>query len=332
MLSRIAIRLIAGAAAVGAALTCPSGSVAFPPPSSSSSSLLSASASVCVSEETAFVEAMRYLEANLPSFDVTNKVTLGFPEQPGQYLTTDISGVASVGANVSVSTRSMYPWAASVGREMFLEYVVPYASVNEGRSNWRPLLLEAVQSLLAGSNFDAMITADVAALINKGLWSGVLGKNIVFKSSQTPLIYDPMSTIAFGFASCTGISLLYIDALRSAGIAARLAGTPAWNRDVSHGNHNWVEVWLPEENQWVFIEGGPAGGTDETLFNACDKWFCEPGHFANGTTVFAARFEQASHTRYPMAWDPHNTEIPGEDRTAYYQAACSKCPAAQSHA
>jgi transglutaminase-like putative cysteine protease len=269
------------------------------------------------------------MESNLPSFDATNKVTLGFPEQPGQYLSTDITGIASVGANLSVSTRSVYPWAMAVSRDLFLEYVVPYASVNEGRNNWRPLLLEAVRTLLGDAESTARLTtADVAAIINNGLWSGVLGKPIEFKSSQTPVIYDPMSSITFGFASCTGISLLYIDALRSAGIAARLAGTPAWNRDASHGNHNWVELWLPERGEWAFVEGGPAGGADETLFDPCDKWFCEPGHFANGTMVFAARFDQSSSTRYPMAWDPHNTEIPGEDRSAYYQATCSKCPGA----
>ena len=40
---------------------------------------------------------------------------------------------------------------------------------------------------------------------------------IKFGSEQTPLVYDPMSTMLFGYASCTGISLLLIDALRTAG-------------------------------------------------------------------------------------------------------------------
>ena len=31
-----------------------------------------------------------------------------------------------------------------------------------------------------------------------------LGHNVTFKSSQTPLIFDPMSTLVFGYASCTG--------------------------------------------------------------------------------------------------------------------------------
>ena len=41
--------------------------------------------------------------------------------------------------------------------------------------------------------------------VNEYVWErGYLGNEVVFKSSQTPLIYDPMSTIVFGYASCTG--------------------------------------------------------------------------------------------------------------------------------
>ena len=56
------------------------------------------------------------------------------------------------------------------------------------------------------------------------------------------MIFYPMSTMVFGYASCTGISILYVDALRSVGIPARLVGTPAWHGKENDGNHNWVEV------------------------------------------------------------------------------------------
>ena len=79
--------------------------------------------------------------------------------------------------------------------------------------------------------------------VNEYLWErGYLGNEVVFKSSQTPLIYDPMSTIVFGYASCTGVSILFGDALRAAGVPARMAGTPAWNGNPHNGNHNWIEV------------------------------------------------------------------------------------------
>ena len=94
---------------------------------------------------------------------------------------------------------------------------------------------------------------DLVRTINENMWvRSYLGNDVVFKSSQTPLIYDPMSAIVFGFASCTGekqrdfktitnneerkkcsgVSILFADALKSAGIPARVAGTPAWNGEI----------------------------------------------------------------------------------------------------
>ena len=119
----------------------------------------------------------------------------------------------------------------------------------------------------------------------------------------------------------------FVAALRVAGVAARLVGTPAWRGDPKNGNHNWVEVY--RGGDWAFIEARPAGG-GETLDDPCDKWFCDPAHFpadpANRTSVFAARFDRhANESVYPMAWDPPNRDVPGVDRTADYFAACSQC-------
>ena len=173
----------------------------------------------------------------------------------------------------------------------------------------------------------------MALLINSKLWSTLgsqfspRGAPITFKSEQTPLIYDPLSTVLFGSASCTGISITYVDALRSAGIPARLVGTPAWHGKVEDGNHNWVEVWLGNQIGWKFIEGAPAGA-GETFENPCSMWFCNPSHFnKSGTQVFAATYGESGpgSIHYPMAWDLDNTGVVGVDRSAYYNAVCSAC-------
>jgi transglutaminase-like putative cysteine protease len=39
-----------------------------------------------------------------------------------------------------------------------------------------------------------------------------------------------------------------VDACRSVGIPARVAGTPMWTN--MRGNHTWVEVW---DRDWHFI-------------------------------------------------------------------------------
>jgi len=165
----------------------------------------------------------------------------------------------------------------------------------------------------------------IVNVINTHLWQGsYLGNNVEFKSSQTPLIYDPMSTIVYGYASCTGVSILFADALRCAGIPTRIAGTPAWNGEAGNGNHNWVEVYDHRTQEWYFIEATPAG-SGETLGNPCDKWFCTPAKMKGGTQVFATRWDKSSNTVYPMAWDLDNLEVPGINMTDYYQNVCNKC-------
>ena len=121
------------------------------------------------------------------------------------------------------------------------------------RNNWRPYLTEVVDKILS-DHLDISDTnlemEDLVRTINENMWvRSYLGNDVVFKSSQTPLIYDPMSAIVFGFASCTGekqrdfkaimkkekysgVSILFADALKSAGIPARVAGTPAWNGEI----------------------------------------------------------------------------------------------------
>ena len=137
-----------------------------------------------------------------------------------------------------------------------------------------------------------------------------------------------MSTMLFGYASCTGVSILYIDALRTLGIPARLVGTPGWNGSVANGNHNWVEVWLGNDDSegWKFIEGLPAGGSSETFQDPCDKWFCSEANFDDNqkTKVYAAQYSD-TEISFPMAWDLENLDIPGIDRTKYYHDSCKSC-------
>ena len=204
---------------------------------------------------------------------------------------------------------------------IFRDYVLPYASANEPRTHWHGLLAKAVEPILVALPRHASIS-DVAEAINSEFWQNVGG--VKFHSGQTPLIFDPVSTVAFGYASCTGVSTTYIAALRVAGVPARLVGTPAWLGDPAKGNHNWVELW--DGASWRFWEGRPAGG-GETLTNPCDKWFCKAARFpVNATKVYAARFDRrANQSIYPLAWDPSNLDTPGVDRTDAYVQMCSNC-------
>jgi len=242
--------------------------------------------------------------------------------------------VASVAVNMSLDARmntTVTPWAQFVPKDIFNNFVLPYANLNEGRTNARALLAEALLTILQqnkATTFDDAISAvnGYGDASFGSVWTALSKQKIYFKSSQTPLIYDPMSVIAFGYASCTGVSVMLVDALRAVGVPARVVGTPAWHNKTENGNHNWIEAWRGAEKGWAFIEAKPAG-QGETLDNPCNKWFCNKDHFPvpNDTPVFAAQFDRSSGVVYPMAWDPDNEAIPGVDRTAYYAETCSKC-------
>ena len=129
-------------------------------------------------------------------------------------------------------------------------------------------------------------------------------KPIFFKSGQTPLIFDPMSTIGFGYASCTGISILFCNALRAVGVPARVVGTPAWYGNRTNGNHNWVEVYVgaasndndndndvADEDSWKFLEGLPANPNDSLNGDPCQRWFCDTSRYPS-SKVYAARMSR----------------------------------------
>ncbi|GMI26550.1 hypothetical protein TrCOL_g1057 [Triparma columacea] len=279
----------------------------------------------CMSFDDAYASAYDFLYENLPSYDVTNAASLGFhsssiPDTDGLE-----DGIATLALNVSLEALQSYEWAKGVEQEIFNEYVAAYANVNEARTNIRPLLSSAMSAIIDAADEAPTDVSSVVSLINSNMWKSEtnnLSQTVVFKSSQTPLIYDPMSTLVYGFASCTGVSILFVDALRSVGVPARIAGTPAWNDVYENGNHNWIEVY--DGGEWNFIEAAPAGG-GESLSNPCDKWFCSPAKMANGTKFYAARWDKSQGTVYPMAWDLDNAEVPGDDRTEYYQSACGQC-------
>ena len=313
--------------------------------------------------EDAVSDCYAFLFKNIMPCDMINAASLGFQsdfEHPiiestrgytklkrQMHLPDGLStGIVKSTIYMALESTIRYPWMQTIPKSIFMEYVLPFAVVNEARTHWRPIIHDAIQPtlqrLLDTSN---STIEDVVREVNKDLWTA-LGKltvsyndrgeeyiqtdPIVFKAGQTPLVYDPMSIMQFGYGSCTGLSILLIDALRCAGIPARLCGTPAWNGYVERGNHNWIEVYSVAKKNWLFLE--PAYGdygsenADNMNKNPCERWFCNKEMF-EGTKVFATRYdrEKSGGVFYPMAWDIDNMSVPGVDRTQCYIDICSKC-------
>jgi len=266
-------------------------------------------------------ELYQYLRSNLMPFDLPNAVSLGFG---GEGLPDGLSdGIVGPTIRIALDAKQ-YPWTRHVPKDVYFEHVGSFTSVNEPRNNWRPLfhetLLDIVQPLIEK---DASAER-VARALNQNMWDK-FGSPIEFRSGQTPLVYDPMSVIAFGYASCTGTSIFLIDALRAFGIPARLAGTPAWNGRLENGNHSWVEFY-GSDGGWHVMEGKPASlGDDRDLWDPCQWWFCNAER-TEGTSFFAARLDRTlGDGVFPLAWDPGNDGVIGENRTDFMIDLCSRC-------
>ena len=97
-------------------------------------------------------------------------------------------------------TRKKYTWGASVPDSIFFEYVLPFASLNERRANWRKDFYYRFSSVTqsAASAYEA------AAILNNKMLAmdGVTYSTKRPKADQSP--YD--STDA-GMAPCTGPAL-----------------------------------------------------------------------------------------------------------------------------
>eukprot|EP00553_Chaetoceros_curvisetus_P010558 CAMPEP_0204614540 /NCGR_PEP_ID=MMETSP0717-20131115/2234_1 /ASSEMBLY_ACC=CAM_ASM_000666 /TAXON_ID=230516 /ORGANISM="Chaetoceros curvisetus" /LENGTH=263 /DNA_ID=CAMNT_0051627231 /DNA_START=244 /DNA_END=1035 /DNA_ORIENTATION=- len=261
-------------------------------------------------------------------FDIPNAGSLGFNlDQPNL---PDGLGYGIIEPTISISLDAKkYPWTKNVPKEVYFEYVGNFANVNESRNNWRQLmydaLFEALIEPLLTSDEDTIVE-DVVKSLNQNMWTMFHNSDeeIRFKSGQTPLVYDPMSIITFRYASCTGLSIFLVDALRTFGIPARLAGTPAWNGKVENGNHSWVEFY-GSDSQWHIIEAKPASGKDDSdLLNPCQYWFCNRER-TDGTPFYAASLDRNKEGSFPLAWDIDNNDVMGEDRTQFMVGLCSKC-------
>jgi hypothetical protein len=109
---------------------------------------------------------------------------------------------------------------------------------------------------------------------------------------------SPAESRASGLASCTGLSILLIDACRSVGIPARFVGVPRWTD--GSGNDSWVEVW--DGDRWRFT------GAAEPAGDQLDAgWFTAraagQAHEPMKHAIWAVTWNE-SPALFPMLFDP----------------------------
>lgn len=131
---------------------------------------------------------------------------------------------------------ALWRWPAFLERE----YVVPIRALDEttvGTEDARAKILRLADLLAGQGCFDATKLRELNAKLFTQL-------EVKYSPQNTRAPNQPLDeTLALGAATCTGLSLLLVSALRGLGVPARVAGTPEWHPedDPERGNHNCAQ-------------------------------------------------------------------------------------------
>ena len=246
------------------------------------------------------LEAMEFLIANMPDRDLKS-------------LTTDF-----LTENVQLSYQALNesPWKDQIPTDIFLNNILPYANINEGREPWRKDFRARFLPLIEG----ATSPSQAAAMLNQKLFPLV---KVKYSTQRAKADQNPTESIKSGLASCTGLSILLIDACRAVGIPARFVGTPLWSDN--SGNHSWVEVW---DDGWHFT--GAAEPSGEALDQA---WFIGRAATAKRDSVMNAIYAvsfQKTPLKFPLVWDRSIDYIKAVNVTDRYTQLGVKTPEGKS--
>lgn len=206
---------------------------------------------------------------------------------------------------LALKVRAGTPWGHRVPEDIFLNAVLPYSSVGEDVDAWRSDFYEKFSPVVS----DCENATQAVEKLNREMWK-ILG--VVYSRERERPDQSPFHSIRLGKASCSGLSILLINACRAVGVPARFVGCK-WRK--KPGNHSWVEFW--DEGKWHYI-----GAFDSPKAN--EAWF--------DSDVAYAEENDPRYAVYAATWKPTGTEffaywrgegdsrapIPAENVTKYY--------------
>ncbi len=206
---------------------------------------------------------------------------------------------------VATLARKTFPWGKDVPDAIFLNDVLPYASLDERRDAWRKTFFERFSKTVEGCQ-----TAGEAAIkLNTSLYDDL---NVHYSRGRSKACMSPLESIAENKASCSGLSILLVSACRAVGIPARIVGTPVWVD--GGGNHTWVEIW---DGAWHSIGASESKALNRTWFaGAASRQIADnPRH-----AIYAASFRKTD-LHFPLVWAPTNTTVSAINVTTNYASA-----------
>ncbi|MHB9130685.1 MAG: transglutaminase-like domain-containing protein [Armatimonadota bacterium] len=200
--------------------------------------------------------------------------------------------------------RQAAPWAQGMPEGCYENYVLPYASVTERREAWRKEFYQRFLPVVKGCRHPG----EAAVKLNGSIFKQL---HVQYHATR-PVRPDqgPLESVRVGYASCTGLSILLVDACRAVGVPARLAGVAHWTGVA--GNHTWVEVW---DNGWHCLGAAESPALDQA-------WFTKRAGQADPVDplkhIYAVSFQRVP-LRFPLAWNPYASEVSAVDVTAWYR-------------
>ncbi|PAW60053.1 MAG: hypothetical protein B9S37_11120 [Verrucomicrobiia bacterium Tous-C3TDCM] len=208
--------------------------------------------------------------------------------------------------NLAYQARAKMPWGKDIPEEIFFNDVLPYATLDESRDDWRADFFRRFSAIVGEASTASEALDKINAAIEKEL-------GVQYNTKRRAPNQGPAESMKLTMASCSGLSILLADALRSVCIPCRIVGTAMWT--TKEGNHNWNEVWLPEHKSWKFTEYNPDPKGLDHGWLVADAARAIPGSVAHG--VYATSWKKTSH-HFPMVWNFEDTSVPSEDVTQRY--------------
>jgi hypothetical protein len=208
------------------------------------------------------------------------------------------------------------PWAKSIPNDIFLNEILPYCNINETRESWRKSLHDLCWPLVK----DCRTPGEAAQKLNQKLFGLV---HVKYSTGRKKADQSPSESMATGLASCTGLTILLVDACRSVGVPARLVAVPMWSDD--RGNHTWAEIW---DQKWHFT-----GAAEPDSHGLDHAWFEADAAKADKNSrehsIYAASYRRTG-LPLPMDWAPHLDSVSAENVTDHYTPAKATAASAKT--
>lgn len=218
--------------------------------------LLAVSLTACQSRERTSIStegARAIAQAPAGQKEALQKLVEGMPELDLQKLSADylLKNTA-----LAFEAKAKAPWGAALPEDIFINYVLPYSVIGEEADDWRADFRSRFLPVVAG----IQKSGEAAQKINTVLWKML---DVVYSPKRDKPDQSPYHSMRIKMASCTGLSILLIDACRSVGIPARFVGCLWANKP---GNHSWVEVW--QDGVWYHLGAFDGVGLNDAWFNS----------------------------------------------------------------